>query len=67
MVGVSIAAFDRIEQRIECRSVFADLHHSWRRGSIDNTDGLVRDYAPKRFTLSALSALFDFSPVGFGA
>ena len=53
--GSEFAAFERIEQRLDCKTFFADPHSPWQRGSNENTNGLVRDYAPKGCQISALS------------
>ena len=53
--GSEFAAFERIEQRLDCQTFFADPHSPWQRGSNENTNGLVRDYVPKRASISTLS------------
>ena len=53
--GSEFAAFERIEQHLHCRTFFADPHSPWQRGSNENTNGLVRDYVPKRARISTLS------------
>ena len=42
-----------IETRTGLRTFFAHPYHSWERGTNENTNGLVRDYFPKKtdFTL----------------
>ncbi len=56
--GSEFAAFEHIEQRLHCHTFFADPHSPWQRGSNENTNGLVRDYVPKRTKISSLSHQF---------
>ena len=43
------------EEMVRIKCFFANAYHSWERGTNENTNGLVRDYFPKKtdFTLIA--------------
>lgn len=37
-----------LERRTKMKSFFAHAYHSWERGTNENTNGLIRDYFPKK-------------------
>lgn len=53
--GTEFHAYDEIEQRTGVTFYFATPHHSWERGSNENTNGLIRQYLPKRTSMTRLT------------
>jgi len=51
--GPENQAWRHVEQQLGTRCFFAHPYHSWERGTNENTNGLIRDYFPKKtdFTL----------------
>ncbi len=45
--GSEFSDFKRIEEAIGVKTYFAHPYSSWERGTNENTNGLVRQYAPK--------------------
>jgi len=43
-----------IERLTETRCFFAHAYHSWERGTNENTNGLIRDYYPKKTDFSMI-------------
>jgi len=46
--GSECARFDRIEKATGVSVYFADPYSAWQRGANENTNGLLRDYFPKK-------------------
>ncbi len=44
-----------IEQATDARFSFATPRHAWERGTNENTNGLVRQYVPKRQSMAHLT------------
>lgn len=53
--GVEFHSYKVIEEHTGVEFYFATPHHSWERGTSENTNGLIRQYLPKRECLAALS------------
>ena len=53
--GSEFAEHALIDIALGARSYFADPYSSWQRGSNENTNGLLRQYLPKRCDLGAYS------------
>ena len=53
--GTEFHEYARLEQATAARFYFATPHHAWERGTNENTNGLVRQYLPKRQSMAHLS------------
>lgn len=53
--GSELAGYRRIEQATHSRFYFATPYHAWERGTNENTNGLIRQYAPKGTSLAGLT------------
>ncbi len=45
----------KLERRLPVKFYFAAPHHSWERGSNENTNGLIRQYFPKGVSMEDLT------------
>ena len=50
--GTEFHGYKKIEAETGARFYFANPHHSWERGTNENTNGLIRQYLPKRKSLA---------------
>jgi len=55
--GTEFHGYTAIEQATAARFYFATPHHAWERGTNENTNGLLRQYLPKRRTMAHLTQL----------
>jgi IS30 family transposase len=53
--GTEFHGYKAIEAATAVTFFFATPHHSWERGTSENTNGLIRQYAPKRTSLPRLT------------
>ena len=53
--GTEFHGYKTIEAATGARFYFATPHHSWERGTCENTNGLLRQYLPKKKSLARLS------------
>lgn len=53
--GTEFHGFKKIEEACGTHFFFATPHHSWERGLNENTNGLIRQYLPKRKTMSNIT------------
>lgn len=53
--GIEFIRHERIAKTLATDFFFADPYSSWQRGTVENTNGLVRQYIPKKTDLNALS------------
>jgi transposase, IS30 family len=50
--GTEFHSYARIEAATGARFYFATPYHSWERGTCENTNGLIRQYLPKRSSMA---------------
>jgi IS30 family transposase len=53
--GTEFHDYAQLEQATATRFYFATPHHAWERGTNENTNGLVRQYLPKRQSMAHLT------------
>jgi len=53
--GTEFHGYADVEAATHARFFFATPHHSWERGSSEITNGLIRQYLPKRKSLTRLT------------
>lgn len=53
--GTEFHSYDQIERKAKLEFYFATPYHSWERGTNENTNGLIRQYLPKRTSMASLS------------
>jgi IS30 family transposase len=53
--GTEFHGYAALEQVVDTRFYFATPHHAWGRGTNENTNGLIRQYLPKRVSMEHLT------------
>lgn len=53
--GTEFHEYAALERTTAARFYFATPHHAWERGTNENTNGLVRQYLPKRQSMAHLT------------
>src|SRR5213078_289076 len=53
--GTEFHEYAKLERATAARFYFATPHHAWERGTNENTNGLVRQYLPKRQSMAHLT------------
>jgi IS30 family transposase len=53
--GTEFHGYKAVEAATGARFFFATPHHSWERGTSENTNGLIRQYLPKRQSMGRVS------------
>ncbi|WP_078118607.1 IS30 family transposase [Thiosocius teredinicola] len=53
--GTEFHGYRDIEKTTGVRFYFATPHHSWERGTNENTNGLIRQYLPKQTSMAGLT------------
>ena len=53
--GTEFHGYGELEEGSGVKFYFATPHHAWERGSNENTNGLIRQYLPKRQSMAELT------------
>ncbi len=53
--GTEFHSYKALEHQVDARCYFATPHHSWERGTNENTNGLIRQYLKKRTSMEHLT------------
>jgi len=53
--GTEFALMSDIESELKLTAYFADPHSPWQKGTIENTNGLLRQFLPKRTSFASLT------------
>jgi len=53
--GTEFHSYKKIERATRVKFYFATPYHSWERGTNENTNGLVRQYLPKRKSMAGMT------------
>lgn len=53
--GTEFHGHKKIEAATDARFYFAAPYHSWERGTNENTNGLIRQYLPKRTSMASIT------------
>jgi len=53
--GTEFHGYAALEAQTQAQFYFATPHHAWERGTNENTNGLVRQYSPKRQSMARLT------------
>jgi IS30 family transposase len=52
--GCEFHGYKKLEAKSPVKFYFATPHHSWERGTVENTNGLIRQYLPKKESMTGL-------------
>ena len=53
--GKEFAGYNEIEKKLNIDVYFEDPYSSWQRGTNENTNGLLREFYPKKFNFSMIT------------
>ena len=53
--GTEFHGYKEIEKKTKVKFYFANPYHSWERGTNENTNGLIRQYLPKKTNMASLT------------
>lgn len=53
--GTEFAQHAKLSKALDAQSYFADPYASWQRGTVENTNGLIRQYFPKKKRFESIS------------
>lgn len=53
--GKEFAGYLELEDKLDLDVYFADPYSSWQRGTNENTNGLIREFFPKKFDFSTIN------------
>ena len=53
--GTEFHSYKLVEEATGVPFYFATPHHSWERGTNENTNGLIRQYLPKRKSMASVT------------
>lgn len=53
--GTENSNWQELEEEVSLKTFFAHAYHSWERGTNENTNGLIRDYFPKKTDFTIVS------------
>lgn len=59
--GTEMQSYELLERLTSLHVYFAYPYHSWERGTNENTNGLLRQYFPKRSSLAVSQAQLDLA------
>ena len=54
--GPENSDWQELERQTKIKTFFAHAYHSWERGTNENTNGLIRDYFPKKTDFTTISS-----------
>jgi IS30 family transposase len=54
--GIEFSAWESIEKKTNMTIYFAYPYHSWERGTNENTNGLLRQYFPKKYDFNLITS-----------
>lgn len=53
--GTEFSSHETIERKTKAMVYFANPYHSWERGSVENVNGLLRQFFPKRSSFATIT------------